>query len=238
MQDHQVGFLHKREGSLVKPLTDAKDKKPMSTSNYVTAALSLVALSVSFYTLWKSHLRPFNLAVWDVGRVAPAITEFNPSGEPVLCAEFIFSNHGARSGVIRNASLEVTFPDGRNVLFTAEFLLMKDPMLMRNKDAQPEVGSFVAFLLKGGDTVVRYILFFLYRPDLYYEFPVGLYRARLRVLTDKNDKWKSWKPFTFVIDKKDLEVLNKHKSEKKWCWQSKRTEEREATLKQLNSEIQ
>ena len=84
-------------------------------STFWTSILSISAFAVSLYALWKSYLKPFKLAVYDAGRVELGLLpNDNSSTVPALCVEFIFANHGARSGVIQDVALEVTFPSDDN----------------------------------------------------------------------------------------------------------------------------
>jgi hypothetical protein len=119
----------------------------LETKDLVTLTFSLLALGISVFTLWRTHLSPHKLLI-----SAPVITNF-PDRSPSLAVDFAFANLGARTALISDIRIR---PYRNNE--SAPFELRVQRILDRftANPNLPEKGDkaalFLSFVVKGGDS--------------------------------------------------------------------------------------
>ncbi|NQT97456.1 MAG: hypothetical protein HQ562_06915 [Candidatus Marinimicrobia bacterium] len=214
----------------------------MSVSEVFAVVLSSVAILLSVITYWNNTLKPFNLALFDVGRVELTVNPYKaPNREPALLVELIFLNKGAKSGVVQDAALKLKFPNGEDILFRS-IVISTDRTLQFSKDlAPPKLESFIGFNIPGRSSVHKHIMFVPDKPIQYELLPQGRFIVEIFAISGGDQEWKSYGSFAFSVDKNDLEVLEKIVFTQqpdgryflKWYTQSKVTEARETSIKSI-----
>ena len=84
----------------------------------MTFLVSLLAIGISVFNLYKTTLEPFTLEVRDGGRVELGMHPGRfPLREFVFSVDLGFSNSGIEAGAVEDVALHVTVPDGREMVF-------------------------------------------------------------------------------------------------------------------------
>ena len=206
--------------------------------------IAVLALVVALTTLYLTQLRSFSPDIRDSGRVVVTKNPYDIT-KSAFMVDFIFSNRGARTGVIDDVALSVQSPSGRTSLFRS-FSEITDRTLQYTKDLLPiKSEPFIAFTLKGSDSLVKRILFVPHDPETDPGLMVGEYKLKVYAVTSKDERWRDYDLLTVALDQTDLDVLNQITSTPQadgrsfinWKTRDKVTKKPESRLKLLEKEI-
>jgi hypothetical protein len=130
-------------------------EKKSGISPAVSLAISVLALSASFASLYYSALRPSHLRIM-TGEYVELMTW--KEGNLVVQVNFALSNSGTRSVVVRRLALSLS-PDenaAKEIIIPPYEYVSQESQTIRGS------GAVVPEVIKGGETVFRYIRFVSY----------------------------------------------------------------------------
>jgi len=131
----------------------------MDIINYIfDNGISIVALCISLFLLYRDYLQPFRITVRAVGRITLSKNPWSAElQEDCIQIDLVFSNHGARKGVVEDVALELSSGDIR--LFFRSFGIVRDRSLNLGKELPPPtMETFIGFELGKKESTVRRVI--------------------------------------------------------------------------------
>ncbi len=212
----------------------------------IPLSVAILALPISIYNTWEAHFVPFELRVYDSGRLEWT-KDHRDIKEPMIFADLIFSNFGARKGLVKQMALTLRKADesGEFTLFRP-LVVMTDRSLKLGKELMPpDLESFTAFEVGALETTVKKIGFVPHVIPSGFAYAKGSYDV---IVFLKGTRYKTWKrvaAMRYSIDDADLAQLNQITSQPQqdgrsfvnWRTQSKVSESLEDSLQELKQRL-
>lgn len=148
------------------------------------AAISVIALTISSYTLWENSLKQSNLQVF-VPPVVQYSAPYQNSNFEVLAIPLTFANEGAQTGTVLTIDLEVTNPKTQT---TKRFYSADFGRWSMEKTRSGAYQAFAPISLEGHGRRTETVLFYTRseqeKPDQIIRDP-GSYQFRLTLQEDR-----------------------------------------------------
>lgn len=175
---------------------------------WLPICISCISLVVSGLIFYFSHLKPFDLKILSSGRVGASK---NPKliRQAALLLDLLFINGGARQGLVEDIAVVVRFPSGRPLLIRSLFEMIDRTTWLTEQPLQPKAETFISFALKGGEKLVKRILFVPFDVGEDRVFVVGDYWVEVYARTDRYPDWKLYRRFPFAINQDDVHQLGR-----------------------------
>ncbi|MCH8942857.1 MAG: hypothetical protein IIA48_10540 [Bacteroidetes bacterium] len=176
--------------------------------------ISSIALIISGILLYIDYLKPFDLSIKTAGRIT---ISKNPWAEELrqdcIQLDLVFTNNGARRGVIEDVALELQTND-KKFLFRS-YAIVRNRSLTLGKDLiPPSLEPFISFELGKMESSVKRILFIPHTDSLLSNFIAETYKVIIWIRNSSDKKWIYYENFVITIDKDDIDVLAKSKMTK------------------------
>jgi hypothetical protein len=169
--------------------------------------ISIAALAVSSFLLWRDYLMPFRLDVRSVGRISVAPNPFS-SGlrQASVILDLLFANTGSRRGVVEDLAIQIRGPKGATLL-RSQTVLLDRKLRMQKDEAGPTMEAFLAFDLTKGERLVKRILFVPVDGRAEFSFEPGPFRADVYARSSHVDAWRRYEALEFTVDAEDVKGL-------------------------------
>ncbi len=178
-------------------------------------AVSVVALLLSIGTTYWEHWRSFRLDIRSAGRITLSRDPWSPNlTRDALFVDAIFTNTGARRGVVEDVALVVQRA-GQKSLFRS-FATQRDHTLnLTGELVPPKLEPFVGFDLGRFESTVRR-LFFVPHTDAsdasWKTFQLGRHTGEIWARSTDKPDWCKHATVTFSIETSDLDQLSSSKA--------------------------
>lgn len=179
-----------------------KNKKNI---NWLSIPIAILALCLSSWIFYKDYLKPFNLSARASGRVVIAKNPFSENlKQDCLLVSLIFSNSGARQGVVEDIAICIRY-ENKNIIL-GSLAVNKDRTLNLQKELPPpQMETFLSFNLKKYESDVKEIMFVPIETEESFSFKKCQYHADIWISSDNN--WKKYESFEFSITNEDISAL-------------------------------
>jgi hypothetical protein len=121
--------------------------------------ISIAALGVSSFLLYRDHLLPFRLELRSGGRITVAKNPFSEGlKQDCVFLDLIFTNLGARRGVMEDVAVLVG-TQAEGILLRTHSVATDRTLQFLKELRPPQLEPFTAFELKNDESAARRILF-------------------------------------------------------------------------------
>lgn len=224
------------------------DANPNSMRLLIPIIISTASLIISFVTLWYTKLSPSKLIVSDAGRIELTSNPIRANKQLGLALQAIFYNEGAQQGFIQDMAMVLQRSDSSSgpILLRGALELADDSLNLGKELPAPKMSAFTAIPVKGGETVVKRLIFLPDDPNSEIRYAVGKYTLTpYTIEAGPGEDWKSWTPVAFEVDAGDLDQLSNTtttpsgdgRNSVYWITQSKVTSGQENQIRRLRSKI-
>jgi len=169
--------------------------------------IAILALLISIITLYLTHLESFSLEVHDSGRFSLSVNPKN-SSQMAISPSLIFSNHGAKDGIIENLAIIISSEDQKQLLIP--FIILTDSSINSTQISKPMAAMpFSGFSLASKETTEKRIMFMPQSSQPFILKP-GDYQLEIFVKSSKNKKFEETNKMAIQIDPIDIKQIFKN----------------------------
>ena len=212
----------------------------------IPLSVAILALPISIYNTWEAHFVPFELRVYDSGRLEWT-KDPRDIKEPMIFVDLIFSNFGARKGLIEEIALAVhkTGETRESTLYRPVYIMTDRSLKLGKELPPPDLETFTAFEVGALGTTVKKIGFVPWVTPSGFVYSKGEYDVRVFLKGTRQKEWKRVAVMRYSIADADLQVLGQITSQPQqnglsyinWKTQSKGSESLEDSLQQLKRQL-
>ena len=173
--------------------------------------IAVAALAISAVLLYKDYIKPFSLDVRPAGRITISKNPFSEGlSQDSIQLDIIFTNQGARRGIVEDIALVVKAKDKLGVF--RSLAEQTDRSLNLQKElVHPKLESFIGFQLAKSESLIHRIFFVPHSASAIVQLSIGTYDADVWVKSTESKKWIKKDFMNFTIDAEDIESLGKSK---------------------------
>jgi len=222
------------------------DKERSSMLNYLIKNwIAILSLIISITVLYINYLQGFRLQIREVGRIQIAKNPFSEGlKQSCLFLDLIFSNRGAKTGVVEDVAISVN-ERGNPTILRSLFVVTDRTKHFQKELQPPQMESFTAFELGKQTSLAKEIMFVPFESELAFFFKAGTYDADVWAVSSKKGEWVKYASFVFTVKDEDIKALDTTTITPqsgggyfiKWITQDKPLESSEERLKNLKLKI-
>jgi len=136
-------------------MTNKKNKN----RDWLSIAIATFALSLLGWIFFQDYLKPFNLSARASGRVVIAKNPYSENlKQDCLLISIIFSNSGARQGVVEDIAICIHY-ENENIILGSLAVNKNRTLNLQKVLPPPQMETFLSFNLKKYESDVKEIMF-------------------------------------------------------------------------------